>query len=166
MVFSTGIHWVLIMRKSVRWGIISLFAILALAYVISYLILQFFMPPQKSKLTPWPLFEDMKLIRKALKMYEGYHGHFPYDDRGPEYALYQLRPYLVKLPGILPEAVWNEKAEKLNILPTVYMNPVPGSSRTNKEDRLLLWIQVNDKGRLGLRESGIIFYKDFYKDHW
>ena len=112
-----------------------------------------FLPPDVSRSRsprPWPLYDDIKRIGFALAMYRSEYDAYPYDARGPAYALRGLRPYLDKLPGILPDSLWLRDRVKIENTPIHYTNEPErvGSQRAKKGgDDVLLWVPAG-AGRL------------------
>lgn len=150
------------MKKHTRWVIIALFGCVVMAYAVvqALLLLGVLPPPQKEfKLKPSPLYEDVKRIRYALLLYQNEHEYYPFDERGPAYALYRLKPYLTNFPGIMPAEIWNHKEQRLDTIPVGYVNEALCSPfEGEKSGRLLLWVPLKDGANLCVLRSGNIGY--------
>ena len=147
------------MRMPVRYVILAFFSALTLV-----LVLQNLTDSDHAEGFPSsPLYEDLKLIRKALFMYERGEGHFPYSERGPSYAFYKLRPCFSNLPGILAEDAWDEQNQRLTVDHLYYANEVPVTNAIPVDstgEHVLVSIPVENGGRLCLSQRGLIFYKE------
>ncbi len=118
------------------------------------------MPAPNLKTRPSALHSDMRVIRKALFHYKSEHGHFPYDDRGPHYALYKLKPYFDVLPSIMPEFAWCVDEERVNVADAVlYWNLRTCYDNANgrlEDDCFIICIQTPDQSSLCITRDGRI----------
>lgn len=122
-----------------------------------------FSPPTAPGSGPLPpLVEDIRLIKCALAMYRADYDDYPYDERGPAYALRGLRPYLERLPAILPESLWLRDRVKIEDTPIHYTNEHERMgawpTKEGAGDDVLLWVFAGD-GRLCITMFPSITYE-------
>jgi hypothetical protein len=134
--------------SSIRWTVI----VWPSAVILIFVVLPLLLPHPKLKRELTPLEKDIDLVRLALWQYESEHGQYPYDERGPAYALYKLKPYLTNLPAIMPEEIWNEKEERLDTIPFGYVNEPQFTYL--KAEKLLMWVPMKDGANLCVLGSG------------
>jgi hypothetical protein len=82
---------------------------------------------------------NVKEILSALNQYRSEHDTLPYDQRGPEFALYQLRSYLSAScfdasndKPVEIRAAWNDTERRLTNSDFEYLNEEPGGDYENR----------------------------------
>ena len=146
------------MKSRARGSVVGLVSLIG-AVVLFVELLPPLLPRQSQ---PCPLYEDVQVLRFALAMYRADYDAFPYDSRGPGYALRKLRPYLQRLPTVLPDGLWLRDRVKLEDTGIHYANErermeSPASQGKNCSD-LLLWFPAGD-GRLKIGADLSIIYE-------
>lgn len=81
------------------------------------------------------------LLRHALYAYADRYGVLPYDERGPGYALYQLKPFLDNTDGVFEIGLDNENTVTIVDAP-LYLNR-PNISLDTSHPRLIVLHDVS-----------------------
>ena len=108
-------------RTSMRWLI--LFVVIAVAGAV---LMPAFQSPERRRLHPAII--KMREIEVALGNYAYEHGHLPYDERGPDFALYKLHELLDAKNFLLNEDTkaeppqWDHAAQRLQGGDVIYIN--------------------------------------------